>query len=90
MAKTGKGEIPDPEIKKIDPITAFLDERVKAGKIDQTAASGIILTRSKKLTKKDASLSGLKIADMASAKQLKLLELIAIKLGLAGDDGVML
>ena len=63
----------------------ILQERVKKGKLTQADADALIAKRTARLAKKDATLTGLKISTMTNAQQGKLLELIAIRLGLADD-----
>ena len=62
-----------------------LQERVKKGKLSQADADALIAKRAARMAKKDATLAGLKVSGMTNVQQGKLLELIAIRLGLADD-----
>jgi hypothetical protein len=67
-------------------IDQFLRQRVQSGKLAQADLDKLTAKKSKK----DSTLTGKKVADLTSADQLKLLAIIAIRLGLADENGKIL
>ena len=67
----------------------FLDERVEKGKLTEVEAKAVIANLEKQ-SKKDSSLTGKTVASLKAAEQQKLLEVMAIRAGLADKNGVLL
>ena len=68
----------------IAKIQAFLAARVAAGKITQTQADAILAAKAAKIP---AGILGLAVTDLNNAQQGKLLQVLAIKAGLADSTG---
>jgi hypothetical protein len=65
----------------------FLAARVAAGKLTQPEADAIL---AKKAAKVPAGLVGVVVTDMTNAQQAKLLQVIAVRLGLSDSTGKVL
>lgn len=70
-------------------VELFLDERVEKGKLTEVEAKAVIANLEKQ-SKKDSSLTGKTVASLKAAEQQKLLEVMAIRAGLADKNGVLL
>jgi hypothetical protein len=65
----------------------FLAARVAAGKLTPTEADALL---AKKAVKVPNALVGLAVTDLTNVQQAKLLQVIAVKLGLADASGKIL